>query len=86
LDVRCLIMDSKIEDDEFWISFFIENIKDFPKSERDIMDFYGFLYYLDSENSISKLKNLLLSKGFPIENKNHESTSQIMRKLRLSRR
>ena len=85
-NIRSLITFSKIEDDEFWISFFIENIKESPQNKYDIGDLYEFIYHLNSENSINKLKSLLLSKGFQIENEKIESHSQWMREYRLRKK
>jgi hypothetical protein len=75
-DIPYLIPESKIEDDEFWISFFLENIKFSPRTESDLIDLCRFLTYFKSENSIVKLKSKLLSKGFQIGNEKHERILQ----------
>lgn len=64
-DLRNLIKSSGINDDEFWIDFFIKNISQIPRFSLDY--FYGFLYQLKSEDSRNKLKNILKSKGILTE-------------------
>ena len=61
-----LIKKCGINDDEFWIEIFINNINE--KSKFYNLDlFYGFLFRLKSENSQNKLEDILKSKKILIE-------------------
>ena len=75
-DLRNLIKNTKIEDDEFWISFVLKNIKKIPLNNRDY--FYGFLVQLKSKESQEKLKKTLVSKGVLIEDHSIEFKQEIL--------
>ena len=62
-DVKCLIFDSRIDDDEFWINFFLDNIKEIQRTHNNLIDFQRFLKTLKSDNSKTKLIRILISKG-----------------------
>jgi hypothetical protein len=59
-DLKNLIKKSGINDDEFWIEFFIKNIN--AKYSFDLHYFYEFLFNLKSEDSQKKLEDILKSK------------------------
>jgi hypothetical protein len=82
-DLNNLIKSHGIEDDEFWISFFLDNIKEIPEHDRN--NFYRFLVELKSEESKEKLKSILLSKGILIEDKFTEYRERILKSLKKER-
>lgn len=69
-DLRGLIKYNGIEDDEFWISFYLSNVKEIPNNNRDY--FYGFLVQLKSKKSQERLKNILVKRGILNEDKTAE--------------
>jgi len=74
-DVKCLICESKIDDDEFWINFFLDNIKEIPRTNENIIDFQRFLKTLKSDNSKTKLWRILISRGIIKDDKPWSNSS-----------
>lgn len=82
-ELRDLIRNNDIDDDDFWISFFLHQTKEISRYQLDY--FYGYLYQLKSKESINKLKSILTSRGILVfEDKDLESRIEIS--VRLSRR
>ena len=82
-EFRKLISYQKINDDEFWISFFLHQTKEIPRFQLDY--FYGFLHRLESEESINKLKEILISRKI-LEYQNENLESGIKFSIRVERR
>jgi hypothetical protein len=75
-ELRSLIKYHGIEDDEFWISIFLSNVKEIPNNNRDY--FYGFLVQLKSKESQNRLKNILISRGILTEDKKAETMEMML--------
>ena len=81
-EFRDLISYQKIKDDEFWISFFLHQTKEISRFQLDY--FYGFLHRLESEESINKLKEIVISRKI-LEHQNEDLESSIKFEIRLRR-
>ncbi len=68
-DLRLLSISCKIDDDEFWIDLFVKNIKEIQKTRTNLIDFDGYLSKLSSNESRTKLKQILISKGILTDEK-----------------
>jgi hypothetical protein len=81
-EFRDLISYQEIKDDEFWISFFLHQTKEISRYQLDY--FYGFLHRLESEESIKKLKEIVISRKL-LEHQNEDLESRIKFEIRLRR-
>jgi len=71
-DLKCLIQERKIIDDEFWIKLFVDNVEKISVRTgigMDLVDFESFLRVLKNDESRIRLRRILTSKGVLIEEK-----------------
>jgi len=72
IDLKCLIQERKIIDDEFWIKLFVDNVEKISVRTgvgMDLVDFESFLRVLKNDESRIRLRRILTSKGVLIEEK-----------------
>jgi replication initiation and membrane attachment protein DnaB len=62
-DLTSLIRNCNINDDEFWIELFVNNVNEISKTRANLVDFDGYLNKLSTTESRTKLKRILISKG-----------------------
>lgn len=62
-NIKCIYSNSRIEDDEFWIEFFLTNVKKIDNTNPNLVDYRSFLSRLKKDESRAKLRNILISKG-----------------------
>jgi hypothetical protein len=84
-EFRDLISYQDIKDDDFWISFFLHQTKEISSGQLGY--FYGFLHRLESEESINKLKEIVISRKLLLhQNEDLESSIKFEIRLRRGRR